>query len=197
MPTGYTQDVINGKVTTAQEFAKECARAFMWNMRDTDRAAELRMPERNDSYYAEDLPRATDELIMWDHSSEEQKYAQWSEYAEEIEKRAVEHRAEAAANRERLTKLLAEVESIGVPETHAEFKKFMVDQLTETIRYDGTFREDYYKIVPYERWAESRRSELLKAIHRAADGLREAQERHEKSVAWVTTLAKTYGLTIK
>lgn len=197
MPSGYTAEILDGKVTTGKEFAEKCARAFMFNMRDVAWEAPLRMPERYDSYYGETLGERLAELEAWDNSSEEEKYAKWSEYAETQEKNAAESRRKAEENRRMLMKVRDEVVLIRVPETHRNFREFMLDQIDETIKFDATYREEYNRVVPYVEWVESQRGYILRAIQIATDGLADAEERYQKGREWVSKLAELYGLEIE
>jgi hypothetical protein len=197
MPTGYTAHIIDGDITNAQEFAKVCAHAFMFNMRDAAPGESLRFPERNDSYYAEELPNRLAELAAWDGLDEEGRYAKWSDYAIAMEKSCADAKAEAEKNRRALETVLAEVKRIDVPETHANFKKFMIEQITETMKFDGTFNEKYYHVQPYEEWVDARRGYILRNIEYATKHMQEAEQRHQESRKWISTLANIYGLEVE
>ena len=196
MPTGYTADILDGKVTNAQEFAAVCARAFMFTMRDASADAPLRFPVRDDAYYSERLTNAIADLARWDNSTEEEKYAEWSEYALTKEKRAEEAKEKADNNYRVLSRLLTEVKSISVPESHTGFKEFMIQQITETMRFDGAFNAEYYRVQGYTDWVDSRRADILWDLDRATKGLREAEERYRQSHEWISTLANIYDLKV-
>lgn len=196
MPSGYTEKILDGEVTTAQEFAKVCAHAFIFSMRDEGINAPIRMPKRDDSYYAEELTKRLAELKEWDESTEEEKYAKWSEYVEAAQERRDKARADATNNYLRLRTVGLEIEKMKVPEALDKFKEFMIDQISATIQYDGTFNDKWYVVRSYETWVDSQRSDILQSIEFVTKRLHEAEERYQKGRAWVSTLAKTFDLEV-
>lgn len=196
MPTGYTAEILDGKVTTATEFAAKCARAFMVNMRDEPWDSSLVMPKRYDSYYAEELPARLAELAEWDNSTEEEKYARWSEYAVKQSEAAEEAKQRAEENYQKLQAVLVEVRRIKVPESHFEFRNFMIDQINQTIDFDGTFNEKYYQVQDYVSWVEEHRGHVLRSIRIASEGLEKSEQNYQKGREWVSTLANLYDLEI-
>ncbi len=59
MPTGYTAGILDGKITTFQQFAKQCMRAFgaTIHMRDDDMDAEI-TPRTPSDYYSKEIEKA-------------------------------------------------------------------------------------------------------------------------------------------
>ncbi len=59
MPTGYTAEILDGKITTFPQFAKQCMRAFgaTIHMRDDDMDAEF-TPRTPSDYYAKEIKKA-------------------------------------------------------------------------------------------------------------------------------------------
>lgn len=196
MPTGYTAHIIEGTATNAKEFAKVCSQAFIYSMRDASPGAPLRYPERLDAYHAEELPKRMAELAEWDNSTEEEKYARWSAYAISTEEQHKKAKAQAEKSYRALLNVLAEVQKIKVPETHANFKKFMVEQITETIKYDGSFNEKYYQVQSYEEWVDQQRGSILRNIEYSTKQLAEAEQRWQESRKWISTLANLYDLEV-
>ena len=45
MPTGYTHGIIDGDITTFEQFAERCSRAFLIHMRDDSSDAEYKKRE--------------------------------------------------------------------------------------------------------------------------------------------------------
>lgn len=196
MPTGYTYPVIEGEITTATEFAQLCARAFMWNMRDTGMDAPLRMPEPNNYYTSHKVMNRLEELEEWDNSTEEEKYSQWSDYIEATEKRAQDRRDEVAKNREAILPIYNEINRMDVPSTHQAFKDFMLEQLDMTIRQDATFDDKWYATQSYPEWVDEHRGYILRSIEVATEGMVKEEEKAKKSREWINGLIKHFGVEV-
>ena len=194
MATGHTHRIIDGEINTLDEFAYECSKSFVWSWRDGN---GLAYPPRHDSYYAERLPQAIAELAEWDNASEEERYAKWSAYANKQEQQAEEARKRADLAYLRLAPLLDAAKAKVVPETHKNFKEFMISQLEDTIKHDGVFNSNWYRVYSYPEWADSQRGEILRTIERCSEGLREAEENNRKSREWISTLAALFNLEVK
>lgn len=192
MPTGYTAPVIDGEITTAQEFAYECSKAFVWSFREGN---QLTYPVVDD-YYQKSLDESMAELAAWDALNEEGRYAKWSDAVIVMETRREEARKESEEAFKRLFKVRTEVEKIRVPETHANFKKFMIEQLNETIKYEGTFKEEYYQMPTYPEWADAQRGYILRSVEHAAKRMQEIEQNVAESRQWISTLAKLYNLEV-
>lgn len=197
MPTAYTDKVLRGEATNAQEFAQVCAHAFVWSMRDRPIGEGIMLPPRNDDYAARRLEEVLSDLKEWDESTEEEKYVKWSDYADGLEESKRRVRTEKLENLKSLQTVLSDVERIIVPEELSNFKKFMVEQLRETIAYDGTFRPEYYKVMDYSTWAGRQRSDILQDLQFAIKDLAKSEERYQKSLQWVSILAQTYGVEVE
>ena len=138
MPTGYTADVIDGKVTDFKDFATQCMRAFgaCIHMRDEpfDKKYEPRVP--SEYYYKryeeikvkiEDLKNMSDDDILKEKTNKLQD--DLTRNKEYLEKKR--------AHRKLLEDMLDKVNAWNPPTNdHISFKKFMVDQLKQTIDFD-------------------------------------------------------------
>ena len=78
MPTGYTADVVNGKITEFKDYALQCARGFgaFIHMRDDPGDAPLR-PDTESTYYAKAVLEAETELAHLRTLTEEQWRDEW------------------------------------------------------------------------------------------------------------------------
>lgn len=194
MATGHTYPVIEGKITTLEEFASECAKSFVWSARDT---GEIRYPETN-SFHKEGLYKSIARLEEWDSLDEEGRYAKWSEYAANAEISADNAEQEAARNYERLIRIQELIpEPRNVPEEYQNFVSFMHDQIDDTIKYDGTFNESYYNVISYTEWCETQRGEIVRTISIRAKAIQEEEERVAKSRAWIDGLVKHFGVKVQ
>lgn len=193
MATGHTHPVIDGEITTVEEFAAECAKSFVSSYRDY---GTLTYPKRPSDFYQRKLNESLIELREWDEMGTDERYLEWSEYRDARTAAAKEAERVASENKTRLEKVLAEVENVPVPESHKNFRQFMIDQLTETIWVDGTFNTEYFKVVDSDTWVLKQRSEILKSISYYAKYLNEDEERYLKNFEWVSTLSSLYNIDI-
>lgn len=138
MPSGYTADVADGKVSDFKTFALRCARAFgaLIEMRDDDMNAPLRMPEPS-SYHANALAEARQRLAevsaMTLEDAEPRAEAAYREAVAGWEQR----RGEQIATEQRYRAMLTAVEAWTPPSPeHEEMKRFMRKQLLESIDWD-------------------------------------------------------------
>lgn len=147
MPTGYTHRVQTGEVTEFRDFAMACARAFGACITMRDDSADAPIPDefKPSNYFRKSLDKAL---------AHYHKVAAMTT-AEAVESLA-EHNAEQAKGRtsweernadykRRYEAMLAKVEAWTPPTAdHEELKRFMVSQLTESIKFDchdGDFAE--------------------------------------------------------
>lgn len=203
MPTGYTADIVEGKVKTFKDFAKRCIRAFgaTIHMRDEPLSKKYE-PRKADQYYIDRVEECEEELIKLKNAGDQffidkirsglnSDYAYYSNRIKEIQE-----------VRARLDSILEEAEKWVPPtEDHVEAKKFMINQLEETIRYDGD--ADYYvdeleKIktklespidvlkIRYEMIADAEEE-----LERARERLKEETDRCEDSNKWAEQFLKS------
>lgn len=140
MPTGYTADVQDGKITEFTDFALLCARAFgaLIHMRDSDMKAKLPDRIRPDTrYHDEALRKANDRLKMLRGLTPEQcELEAGRAYSVQLEAHE-DYRARQRLQRERYEAMLAKVKEWSPPSPdHEGLKKFMCEQLQESIRFD-------------------------------------------------------------
>lgn len=138
MPTGYTADVANGKISDFPTFAMQCARAFgaLVTMRDEPLSAPVPVFEPSD-FHIEALLAAQARL---DHlnamSSDEIVSARNAEEAER-QKRDDERETNRAQQEDRYRSMLAAVDAWEPPtKDHVDMRAFMRSQLIESINSD-------------------------------------------------------------
>ncbi|MES2285803.1 MAG: hypothetical protein V4547_08965 [Bacteroidota bacterium] len=147
MPTGYTAGILDGKITTFPQFAKQCMRAFgaTIHMRDENSDVEYIKREPSD-YHTKGISKAKkslndakaliDKSIVAARKSELKKSRKY--HIESIEK--------AKSNTKKMNAILKEVNDWQPPTPeHYELKVFMIDQIVKTIDFDcGTKYHDEY-----------------------------------------------------
>lgn len=192
MPTGYTEDVANGKITDFNEYALQCARNFgaCITLRDEPMTSEI--PEFVPSdHNAKRLAEAKKDLaafLAMDHDQREKlRSDEHAENARVAEKGIAEKQVE----RERYEAMLAKAKAYKSPSPdHDNYAGFLVSQLEESIQWDCS--TDYYDGLqqqkPFGEW-ESEKLERLKrdvAYHEKAN--REEIERTDQRNEWVRKL---------
>ena len=139
MPTGYTSDVKDGNVTDFTTFALRCARAFGALVEMRDDALDAPIPETfpPSSYHTEALATARQKLARLRQLTRLQAdNAAAKAYAEAM---SAWNKAEVERDqtRRRYTAMLSHVRAWSPPSSeHLELKRFMVQQLEESIKFD-------------------------------------------------------------
>ena len=140
MPTGYTSDLYEGKEQSFPEFVLSCAHAFgaLVTLRDGPRDAPIPTFTANTDYYDAQIAKGNARLVEAEAWTDEEADA----HAAQAHERAMREWNESAERRtaivERYTAMLAEVQAWEPPtEDHVGLKTFMVEQLTDSIKFDG------------------------------------------------------------
>lgn len=174
MPTGYTADVGDGKVTDFRTFALQCARNFGATIMQRDEPTDVPPRFREVApYYAQRLNEAKDEIARLETLTlEDAEREAAAEYAARLATEK-EYAAKRIETRSRYETMLEAVNEWEPPTTeHEGLKHFMREQLTSSIDFDCA---DYHtKHIRYTAgvW-------LAKAKTKAASDLAHA----EKSLA--------------
>lgn len=199
IPTGYTADVGDGKVTELKDFAADCARGFMpfIHMRDDDPDAPLRFPSHpGEGYEFSSLQDARKEVAEWRSATEEDKYAQWSKYVNDktlSQNQALRGKAETEANyRAMLDKVLA----IDAPSNVQSFKDFLISQLEESIKFDCSTTYLDKKPLSYSEWCDFRTREVQRSVEYFEKRYVEALERYDKQCDFIQAYADTFGFEV-
>jgi len=199
MPTGYTAPIADG--ITFKEYAMGCARAFgaLIMMRDEPQNAEIPEAFEASTYHKDAIEKASmelKELLAMDHATAAAK-------AKEAHKKHIDYHTEAIAKNEALAvkykAMLAAVEAYESPSPdHDNFKKFMADQITESMEFDCSskyHREaiESAKLMSGAEWilAEKKRLEDSMEYHK-----REYQkelDRTNKRNEWIRKLRDSLG----
>jgi len=139
MPTGYTLDLYNGKDITFEEFVLKCARAFGALIDVRDEPMDAPIPERFEpsDYHLTELIKAKKrlkEVKKWNEKIAEQE-------AERTYQEALKKREEFVKKnnliRKRYEDMLSKVREWKPPTPdHVDLKKFMIQQLEDSIEFD-------------------------------------------------------------
>lgn len=156
MPTGYTAGIIDGEITTFEQFATQCTRAFgaTIHMRDNpmDSPYEPRTPSE---YYANSLQSHREELKKMESLTDEEIVQEFETSTKEnldYHEKALE---KGKANLEKLNSILSSVKAWVPPtEEHEGLRTFMIEQITCTIKMDEDPSYHLNKIVQIKQEIE-------------------------------------------
>ena len=138
MPTGYTADVADGKVTDLLTFALQCGRAFgaCIEQRDESGNAPPRRREVSD-YHAKALKEAKNRLVALKHVGAATADREAAAAFAERTKESARYEAQRLEKKARYEAMIAKVSAWTPPtKDHNEMKQFMLNQLQESIRFD-------------------------------------------------------------
>jgi hypothetical protein len=144
MPTGYTAAIADG--IDFETFVMRCARGMGALIMMRDEPMDTPIPERFESsdYHTRELAEANDEMAKLRAMSIEETGAAAREAFDAETKANSEAIARNSELRGKYEAMLKQVKSWNAPTPeHEGFKKFMADQLTESIRFDCS--ESYYE----------------------------------------------------
>jgi hypothetical protein len=199
MPTGYTADVADGKVTDFRTFALRCARAFGATIMQRDDPANDPPKLREVSSYeieavARDEQRVAALAAMTDADAQREAAA---EYAAAV-KRNREYAEETRAKRARYEAMLAAARA-WVPPTaeHEPMKKFMIEQLTESIKFDC--HDDLWPEPTRKSgraWLAEQRQHAHESLGRSIKRLQEERDRVDGANAWIGALYDSLSASV-
>lgn len=188
MPTGYTHCITKG--ATFEEFVWGCARAMGALVMMRDDPADAPIPERFEpsDWHAKRLFEAKAELAtllaMTDVDVAARAESEHIDAVDSWARREHERHAQKAA----YEAILARIDAMAVPESHAGFKEFMRKQVSESIDFDTGHVWEKPKAVTGEEWKRSRverlRSEIAFCEQMHAQEVERTNERNE----WLATL---------
>lgn len=194
MPKGYTAAISKGM--TFQEFALGCARAFgaCITMRDEPNDAPIPDEFAPSTYRSDAITTATDELSkVGDMSLKECEAKAHSEY-----ENAIAYHNTGVQDAAKLTKqyqaMMLSASNWRAPTAdHVELKKFMIDQIAESMSHDcgGDYHErqlSNLKLINGESWRSQKLAKLHEDIAYHRTKHREEVERCAKRSAWVHAL---------
>lgn len=194
MPTGYTADVQSGKITEFEDFVWCCARGMGALIMMRDEPWGVPIPERfepSTKYHDEALAAAKARLDeLRGMSLLAVREAAQQAYAERV-KADDDYRARKDEQRERYKAMLAKVEAWEPPtQDHTGFKRFMTEQLVESIDFDcspGGLFDPPKKMEPGE-WHEAEVAKAMRDIEYHSSARAAEVERTEGRNQWLSAL---------
>jgi len=191
MPTGYTAALYEGKAQTFEDFTLNAARAMGAAVMERDDApGPIKGEAAKSSYYETAHEGAVAKLAeLADVTLFE--WAQREKAGREEEERLDRERdARVAVIRARYEAMLAEVEAWNPPTSeHENLKKFMRDQLEESIKFDCTpYTGNRRQVVSAQDFKTSSIERAERNVAYYADEMRKESERTESRNKWVRDL---------
>jgi len=192
MPTGYTADVADGKVTDFRTFALTCARAFGATvMQRDDPLSEMPKHREMPDFYGEWLAKSEAEQARLGAMTLDEAEIEMAAERDAAIAYRDEYLARKAAERARYESMLAEVEAWEPPTfDHAELKSFMAKQLRESIDFDcgGSYEPAVPDIRSAQAWLADKRAKAAADVARNLKSIAEEQERCDSANAWIDAL---------
>lgn len=195
MPTGYTCDVADGKITTFAEFALKCARNFgaLIVMRDEPMDAGIPDEFHPSPYHLEEKTRLEAELKkLQAMTPEEIEAAAIAAFEGEISSAEGRERANKQ-QRARYEAMLLIARSWTPPtKEHSDLKRFMVEQLQESIKFDcDNFEPTRPERKAPDEWLGEQLQRIGRGIAYHSKQNAEEVERTQKRNKWVKELRES------
>lgn len=197
MPTGYTAGILDGKITTFPQFAKQCMRAFgaTIHMRDEDMEAEI-TPRTPRDYYSKEIEKAKQLLKVAETLSDDEIIANRKTKLETSKEYHLKAIVKAKVDTKNINDILKDVRKWQPPTSdHAGIKDFMIDQIEKTIDFDCKTKSHYEGLAKIElelltfNASEIRKDMIAKAkkdFEYNTKNYNEDVERCDKSNQWVS-----------
>jgi len=199
MPTGYTAPVADGEIVEFNEFAWNCARAFgaLYFLRDADEGkdGQRRIPKTLPTvcdWNQKRLQESVAALAAFEKMSPKRLVAAYEKHVRDAKETGKKYAAEVREKKLRYNTMLKKVRAWESPSSdHEEFKKFMIQQLEESIQFDcgHTYKPEWAKsivIFVAQRIASLNRDIEYHTKEHAAE-----VERTAGRNAWITKLAES------
>jgi hypothetical protein len=189
MPTGYTATLHDGEQSFT-DFALTCARAFgaLIELRDSSLNADIPDKFEVPTRYAESLEEARRRLAdLLDMSDYEANLRAKDAYNKAVESRE-EQIAKSDAIVSRYAGMRRQVEAWEPPTPdHVEMRTFMLQQLDESISFDGYHPNPVTRRTGAE-WLADEIAMVGRTVAYRSRDLDEAQKRAKQRTAWVAAL---------
>jgi len=193
MPTGYTAPIEEDPNYTFEQYVWRCARAFgaLILMRDDDMGTKVPQEFEPSDWNAKELAKAQSKLAELEDMTLEQAAVFARADFDSALKYYNETRDRNATKSAAYAKMRARVEAWEPPDPeHAGLKKFMLEQLTESMRF-GLYEPDEPKLKEASAWLvaalEAARRDVAYHTEEHGKELRRTYERNR----WVRLLRES------
>lgn len=199
MPSGYTA-IFEEREPSFEEFVWKCARAMgaFIHMRDDSLDAPIRLPKENEfcSYHEDSLKRSVSNLEKYSKMSLEQAQILMNKDYDKMVADAKESIAKKDILRKRYKNVLAKVNAWNPPtKDHDNFKKFMTDQITQSIDWDCDTSYWTEKLLAPRQTAKEWLSDMITQaqhdIEYHTKHLAEDKVRNKERSDWISALVES------
>ncbi len=194
MPTGYTAAIKDG--ISFKKYAMDCARAFgaCIDMRDEPADKEIPAAFELSNYHVAKIEEAVAEIASIAALTMTECVAgAQADYDSEVERWA-ETKRKSDELKDKYEAMLAEVQAWKPPTPeHEELKRFMRDQILESIRFDcrdDEFERQIPRLTATEWLAKKTEAANRSLAYHTAEHAKEVQ-RNEGRTAWVSALRQS------
>lgn len=193
MPTGYTYILEKQPDVSFRDFALRCARAMGALIMLRDEPMDAPLPDDVGGSLDYELTRIAKakeraaEVASWDAKEWRRQYA---EFKASRERDYAKAREDAARWAKACRRMIDEVNRWKAPTEHHEgLRNFMLQQLEETLRFDGTpLDAEHYEVPPFAEWKAAEVARAKAEPHRAEQAYDEAKMRADDRNEWVRAL---------
>ena len=193
MPTSYTANVANGKITSVKEYIESCIPAFMIYFRDKQNI-NVREPLKFEFFYNDKLTQAKKEYANFVNSSEEQKSFFYKRYRDQhfeyVHKRIQENK-EAISRYENMLFKLSNFKSPS--QDHDAFVKFLNSKLNDSIEIDDilevyTEELDRLNQLSFEQYVANKEKDLLDDVNHYQEKAIKEKESANQNIQWLNQI---------
>lgn len=169
MPTGYTHAVQSGEITTLEDYAMTCARAFgaLITMRDEPSDAPIPQEFKVSDHYKNSLSQSKRDLEKWNSMSPSERRALHEEKLQEGRNLVGQKYQQQEKQRANYEAMLLKVQRWKPPTPeHNNLKTFMEEQLKESIEFDCTSSYETLYLVDenFESWQVKHEDKLRRDV---------------------------------
>jgi len=151
MPTGYTAGILDGEIKTFKQFATLCVRAFGAAIHMKDDSLSVKYEERVPSDYHKNRLKEDREKMVYTFSiTDEQIIQNRLKSLQESKEYHEKHLAKTLKNKKILEDLLHQAQNYKADKDYENIKIFMIEQLSETLKYDGNTSYDENELINLE-----------------------------------------------
>lgn len=195
MPTGYTEEIERGKMTTLREYAWRAARAFLMRMREDPTGATIPTNAKPDlRYYEPELRKARAAQQRFERMTiEEARVERNAELAVSISDRHA-YRERVIEHNMRYQAMLDQVEAWQPPDALAGLKKFMIEQINVSMyTVPDAPDPDPKPIQSLDEWMADRLDACVRDIKRLEEHIAKEHAYVDAQNAWVRDLVESVG----
>ena len=188
MPTGYTSSIYDNKDVSFKDFALNCARAFgaCVHQRDDNVTDKPKLRELDIQHHLNELEEAKNQKIPTEIEFEAYKKQKLDEAHADMKKNV--------ELRERYEKMLENAKNWNPPTPeHAGLKKFMIEQLESSLKFDCNekYRENdinTLEVMEYSDYVKQLKKDNKWSIEYHTEAIEKEKKSVETVNKWITAL---------